>query len=123
MRYWSAACSNEELDTAQYPQAGSFPTVLILVMRGGALIFIGSTTTVEVDVPGVEPLTQIEVVSSGKQSEIRVVLPAEGPEVGKITLKFSDGKVFTTATETQYTEPIVLDKFTTARLLPCLVTR
>lgn len=115
----AAACSNEELDTAQYSgkqvrlvSYGPNP-----VMRGGALTFIGSNLDkiVEVDVPGVEPLTQIEVVSSGKQSEIRVVLPAEGPEVGKITLKSSDGKVFTTATELEYTEPIVLDKFTTAK--------
>ena len=30
-------------------------------------------------------------------------------------LKSSDGKVFTTATELEYTEPIVLDKFTTAK--------
>ena len=90
----AAACSNEELDTAQYSgkqvrlvSYGPNP-----VMRGGALTFIGSNLDkiVEVDVPGVEPLTQIEVVSSGKQSEIRVVLPAEGPEVGKITLKSSD---------------------------------
>lgn len=115
----AAACSNEELDTAQYSgkqvrlvSYGPNP-----VMRGGALTFIGSNLDkiVEVDVPGVEPLTQIEVVSSGKQSEIRVVLPAEGPEVGKITLKSSDGKVFTTETELKYTEPIVLDKFTTAK--------
>lgn len=115
----AAACSNEELDTAQYSgkqvrlvSYGPNP-----VMRGGALTFIGSNLDkiVEVDVPGVEPLTQIDVVSSGKQSEIRVVLPAEGPEVGKITLKSSDGKVFTTETELEYTEPIVLDKFTTAK--------
>lgn len=115
----AAACSNEELDTAQYSgkqvrlvSYGPNP-----VMRGGALTFIGSNLDkiVEVDVPGVDPLTQIDVVSSGKQSEIRVVLPAEGPEVGKITLKSSDGKVFTTETELEYTEPIVLDKFTTAK--------
>lgn len=115
----AAACSNEELDTAQYSgkqvrlvSYGPNP-----VMRGGALTFIGSNLDkiVEVDVPGVDPLTQIDVVSSGKQSEIRVVLPAEGPEVGKITLKSSDGKVFTTETELEYTEPIVLDKFTTTK--------
>lgn len=115
----AAACSNEELDTAQYSgkqvrlvSYGPNP-----VMRGGALTFIGSNLDkiVEVDVPGVDPLTQIDVVSSGKQSEIRVVLPAEGPEVGKITLKSSDGKVFTTETELEYTEPIVLDKFTTSK--------
>ncbi len=112
------ACGNEELDTAQYSSSqvrlvsyGPNP-----VMRGGALTFIGSNLDkiVEVDVPGVDPISQIEVVKSGIQSEIRVVLPAEGPEVGVIVLKASNGKTFTTTTSLEYTEPIVLDNFSTA---------
>lgn len=111
------ACGNEELDTAQYSSSqvklvsyGPNP-----VMRGGALTFIGSNLDkiVEVDVPGVDPISSIEVVKSGVQSEIRVVLPAEGPEVGKIVLKASNGKTFTTQTSLEYTEPIVLDSFST----------
>ena len=114
----AVSCTTEKLDTAQYSDNevrlvsyGPNP-----VMRGGALTFIGSNLDkiVEVTVPGVSPITNIEVVSSGAQSEIRVILPAEGPEVGTITLKSSEGETFTTKTELSYTEPIVLDSFSTA---------
>ena len=113
----AVSCTTEKLDTAQYSDNevrlvsyGPNP-----VMRGGALTFIGSNLDkiVEVTVPGVSPITNIEVVSSGAQSEIRVILPAEGPEVGTITLKSSEGETFTTKTELSYTEPIVLDSFST----------
>ncbi len=113
----TVSCGTEELDTAQYSDNqvrlvsyGPNP-----VMRGGALTFIGSNLDkiVEVDVPGVSPITNIEVVSSGSQSEIRVILPAEGPEVGTLTLRSSEGKTFTTKTELEYTEPIVLESFST----------
>ena len=114
----AVSCTTEKLDTAQYSDNevrlvsyGPNP-----VMRGGALTFIGSNLDkiVEVTVPGVSPITNIEVVSSGAQSEIRVILPAEGPEVGTVTLKSSEGETFTTKTELSYTEPIVLDSFSTA---------
>jgi hypothetical protein len=113
----TVSCGTEELDTAQYSDNqvrlvsyGPNP-----VMRGGALTFIGSNLDkiVEVDVPGVSPITDIEVVSSGLQSEIRVILPVEGPEVGTVTLRSSEGKTFTTKTELEYTEPIVLESFST----------
>ena len=113
----TVSCGTEEIDTAQYSDNqvrlvsyGPNP-----VMRGGALTFIGSNLDkiVEVDVPGVSPITDIEGVYSGLQSEIRVLLPVEGPEVGTVTLRSSEGKTFTTKTELEYTEPIVLESFST----------
>lgn len=85
-------------------------------MRGATLTFIGSNLDkiVEVQVSGVNAITDIEVVSGGSQSEIRVQLPDDGPEEGTITLVSSDGKTFTTQTELEYTEPIVLESFTPA---------
>ncbi len=108
-------CKTDALDTDQY----SAKQVRLVsygpnpVMRGGAVTFIGSNLDkiVEVQVPGVDAITEIEVVKSGLQSEIRVVLPVEGPEVGKLTLKASDGTVLTTTTELTYSEPIVFEKF------------
>ncbi len=110
-------CKKDVLDTAQYTTSG----VRLVsygpnpVMRGGALTFIGSNLdrVVEVQVPGIDPLTDIQVVSSGMQSEIRVILPVEGPEVGTISLKTSDGQTLSTKTELEYTEPIVLESFST----------
>ncbi len=115
----AAGCKNDNLDTDQYSNTG----VRLVsygpnpVMRGGALTFIGSNLDriVSVEVPGVDPISEIEVVSKGLRSEIRVVLPVEGPEPGNVVLISGDGKKFTTRTELEYTEPIVLESFTTVR--------
>ena len=99
--FGTAGCT-EELDTAQYSESavtlasfGPNP-----VMRGGQLRFFGSNLQeiVEVNVPGVEPITAIEVVKSGKVSEISVTLPVEGPEVGIVSLKAKGGATLTTRT-------------------------
>lgn len=110
------SCTKSELlDTSQYSEGavtlasfGPNP-----VMRGAQLRFFGSNLQeiVEVNVPGVAPITSIEVVNSGKLSEIRVTLPVEGPEVGIVSLKSKDGFEFKTKTELTYTEPIVFDSF------------
>lgn len=112
--FGTAGCT-EELDTAQYSESavtlasfGPNP-----VMRGGQLRFFGSNLQeiVEVNVPGVEPITAIEVVKSGKVSEISVTLPVEGPEVGIVSLKAKGGATFKTKKELTYTEPIVFESF------------
>lgn len=110
-----AGCTKGALDTAQYSEdavtlASFGPNP---VMRGGQLRFFGSNlqNIVEVDVPGVDAITDIEVVESGKVSEIRVTLPVEGPEVGIVSIKAKDGKVFKTKSELTYTEPIVFESF------------
>ena len=108
-------CATEELDTAQYSDSevtlasfGPNP-----VMRGGELRFFGSNLQdiVEVNVPGVSPITDIKVIESGKLSEIRVTLPVEGPEVGVVTIKSKDGKELKTKKDLTYTEPIVFEGF------------
>lgn len=110
-----ASCTPKGLDTNQYSETavtlasyGPNP-----VMRGGTLRFFGSNLQeiVEVQVPGVEPITSIEVVEKGKISEIRVQLPVEGPEVGIVSIVTRDGKVMKTKTELTYTEPIVFESF------------
>lgn len=111
-----AGCTTKELDTAQYSDdavtlASFGPNP---VMRGGQLRFFGSNLQdiVEVNVPGVPAITTIEVVKSGKVSEIRVTLPVEGPEVGIVSIKDKSGATYTTKSELTYTEPIVFDSFT-----------
>lgn len=108
-------CAKEELDTAQYSESavtlssyGPNP-----VMRGAQLRFFGSNlqNIVEVNVPGLDPITEIEVVESGKVSEIRVALPVEGPEVGIVSIKTKDGQTLKTKSELTYIEPIVFESF------------
>lgn len=110
------SCQQEELDTAHYADGkvtlasfGPNP-----VMRGAQLRFFGSNLEQieSVEVPGIGAIRNIEVVSSGKISEIRITLPVEGPEVGYVTLVSNDGKKFKTVSELTYTEPIVFDSFT-----------
>ncbi|MBR4409535.1 MAG: hypothetical protein IKT11_07450 [Bacteroidales bacterium] len=117
-----SGCDSKELDTAQYSdkdvKLASFgPNP---VMRGATLRFFGSNLDkiVEVSVPGLEAITDIEVVSSGNPSEIRIQLPVEGAEVGKVTLKSKDGKVLTTQSELTYTEPIIFDSFSPLEAMP-----
>lgn len=111
-----AGCTKENLGTAQFSEnavtlASFGPNP---VMRGAQLRFFGSNlqNIVEVNVPGCDPITQIEVVTSGKVSEIRVSLPVDGPQVGKVSIKTKDGVVFTTKSDLTYTEPIVFESFT-----------
>jgi len=101
------ACSNNDLDTNQFTSGVSLnvygPTP---VMRGGTLRFIGSNLDQisQVEIPGVAPITNIEVVKSGVPSEIRVVVPHDGPKPGLVKLTTKSGDVITTITELNYTE-------------------
>ncbi|MCM1502802.1 MAG: IPT/TIG domain-containing protein [Bacteroidales bacterium] len=112
----------EELGTDQY----SNDTVSLNVygpqpvMRGGQLRFLGSNLDKisEVIIPGVSPITDIEVVKSGVPSEIRVIVPKDGPEPGKVTLKTADGQEIVTKTELTYSEPIELESFSPASVKP-----
>ena len=107
--------SKDALDTAKYSDTkvtlasfGPNP-----VMRGATLRFFGSNLDqiVEVQVPGAEPITAIEVVAGGKVGEIRIQLPAENIEPGYVTLVTKDGKKLKTQSELTYTEPIVFESF------------
>ena len=109
------SCSEDDLVTNQYQKGvalnvfGPSP-----VVRGGTLRFLGSNLdqVAQVIIPGVDPITNIEVVQAGIPSEIRVVVPKDGPEIGKIQLIDKTGKVLTTQTELTYTEDIEFEKFT-----------
>ena len=115
-------CQVEELSTDQY--SGSEVRLVAFgpnpVMRGGALTFYGSNLDriVEVTVPGVDPITTIQIFKSGNPSEIRVKLPDDGTTIGKVSLKTSDGKILETQNELTYIEPIVIESFTPSNAMP-----
>ncbi|MBR2102233.1 MAG: hypothetical protein IJ928_05720 [Prevotella sp.] len=116
-----AACSEDELDTNQYGSGvklnayGPNP-----VMRGGQLRFVGSNLDqiAMVRIPGVEPITSIEVVKSGVPSEIRITVPKDGPEVGYVTLVSRTDGELRTYSELTYTEPIEFTTFSPASVMP-----
>lgn len=116
-------CSEDNLDTNQYKGGvtlnvwGPNP-----VLRNGQsyLRFLGSNLDQisQVIIPGVGPITNIEVVKSGVPSEIRVLVPKDGPIEGYITLITKDDKEITTNTQLTYTENIVFEKFSPESAMP-----
>ena len=113
-----SGCKNEELDTNQYADGGVALNVYgpQPVMRGGELRFLGSNLdrVVEIIIPGVAPISEINVVKAGVPSEIRIIVPKDGPEPGLLTLKTADGNEIVTKTPLSYSEPVVLESFSPA---------
>ncbi|MCF0202822.1 MAG: polygalacturonase, partial [Bacteroidaceae bacterium] len=106
------ACSEDVVDTNQFmgdvslSAYGPQP-----VVRGGYLRFIGSNLDQirEIQIPGVDPITNIEVIKAGIPSEIRIVVPKDGPETGIVKLISKSGKEILTKTALSYDEPITID--------------
>ncbi|MBQ4461304.1 MAG: hypothetical protein II908_05675 [Bacteroidaceae bacterium] len=116
------SCNNDDYCTYQYDAGivrlnayGPNP-----VIRGGQLRFVGSNLDriTKVEIPGVSPITNIEVVKKGTESEIRVTVPKDGPEIGFVTLTDNTDAKYTTKTKLEYTENISFDKFAPATAMP-----
>lgn len=108
--------NTEQLSEDQVKLGGIAPNP---VARGGVLRIIGSNLqkVQQVEIPGIDPITEIEVVSSGKVSEIRVIVPVDGPEVGKVSV-VADKVRLTTKADLTYSEPIVFNGFSPASAMP-----
>ena len=110
------SCSNDDFDTNQFVggvHLNSFgPSP---VARGGQLRFIGSgmDQIQSITIPGCEPISEIEKVSS---EEIRCVVPQEA-QPGIVTLTYAGGKI-ETLTPLTYSEPISLDDFAPSPVKP-----
>ena len=122
----AVACTREEVSTDQFSDDavvfGAFAPNP--VVRGAELRIMGSNLDkiVEVQIPGSEPITDIEVISSGRVSEIRVVTPAAGAEdesvTGPVVIIDNAGKAYQSKTDISFTEGIVLDSFSPASAMP-----
>lgn len=106
------SCDRDDLNTDQY---GNEISVLSYgpnpVLRGGVLTFKGANLDqiTEIDLPGSEAITSINVVTSGKNSEINIEVPAEKCEPGIVTLKTAKNGEIKTLTPITYIENL---KFT-----------
>lgn len=115
------ACDNDDYDTQQYKGGVSLnvfgPSP---VMRGGTLRFLGSNLdqVTQVIIPGVSPITDIDVRQAGVPSEILMQVPVDGPKVGYVTLVTANGTEITTQTQLTYEEPIVFEGFSPASVMP-----
>lgn len=101
------SCDRDDLNTDQY---GNEISVLSYgpnpVLRGGVLTFKGANLDqiTEIDLPGAEAITSINVVTSGKNSEINIEVPAEKCEPGIVTLKTAKNGEIKTLTPITYIE-------------------
>lgn len=109
------ACNDgDDLSTDQYGNQISLQSFgPCPVLRGGTLYLYGSNLDQisEVDLPGADPITAFEVLQSGKQSKISILVPAEKCEPGQIVLKTIKGGEITSVSPITYREDIVFDKF------------
>ena len=106
------ACDDgDELSTDQYGNEitlNSFGPCPVL--RGGVLKFLGSNLdqVTEVDLPGADPITAIDIKASGKHSEIWINVPKEKCEPGIVILKTAKGGEIKTITPITYEENVEL---------------
>ena len=113
-------CKHEEYDTDQYAGAVALSAVAPNpVMRGGELRILGTNleNVTEVRFAGGVSVTDINVIKSGAHGELRVMVPLEGPVVGKVSIVTKDGTVLDSFADLEYTEPIELDSFAPAEVL------
>ena len=113
-------CKHEEYDTDQYAGAVALSAVAPNpVMRGGELRILGTNleNVTEVRFAGGVSVTDINVTKSGAHGELRVMVPLEGPVVGKVSIVTKDGTVLDSFADLEFTEPIELDSFAPAEVL------
>ncbi len=120
------ACTRAELSTDQLSDDSVVFSAFAPnpIVRGAELRIMGSNLDkiVEVQIPGSEPITEINVLSTGKVSEIRVVTPAAGAEdesvTGPVVIVDASGNVYQSKTDISFTEGIVIDSFEPANAMP-----
>lgn len=110
-----AGCSSP-LDTDQFVDKGITLAAIAPnpVMRGGELHIVGSNleNVQEVRFAGGVSSTAIRTVVTGRKSEIVVMVPEEGPEVGPVTIVAHDGQTASSLSDLTFTEPITIDAIT-----------
>lgn len=104
------ACSDEDnLNTNQY---GGDITLTAFgpcpVLRGGTLYFYGKNLDqiTEIDLPGSDPITAITVIEKGTHSVVSIQVPAEGGEVGPVTLVTPKGGTIVSTSSITFREDI-----------------
>lgn len=84
------------------------------VMRGGVLRIYGRSLdqVSEVRFAGDVTVTEFQKVSTGaKLDTLELLVPIEGPEVGKVTIVAKDGREITSLSNLEFTEPIEVSSF------------
>lgn len=109
--------STDQLDSSRLNFSAFAPNP---VYRGGELTIIGTRLgeVSAVEIPGVEPITEFTVTEDASMDKLVLVVPVDGPEVGKISIVGKDGTRLTSSVDLTYTEPIVFTSFEPASAMP-----
>lgn len=109
--------STDQLDSSRLSFSAFAPNP---VYRGGELTIIGTRLgeVSAVEIPGVEPITEFTVTEDASMDKLVLVVPVDGPEVGKISIVGKDGTRLTSSVDLTYTEPIVFSSFEPASAMP-----
>lgn len=109
--------STDQLDQSKLTFSAFAPNP---VYRGGELTIIGTRLgeVRAVEIPGVEPITEFAVTEGDSMDKLVLVVPVDGPEVGKISIVGKDGTRLTSYVDLTYTEPIVFSSFEPASAMP-----
>lgn len=109
--------STDQLDSSRFSFSAFAPNP---VYRGGELTIIGTRLgeVQAVEIPGVEPITEFTVTEDASMDKLVLVVPVDGPEVGKISIVGKDGTRLTSSVDLTYTEPIVFTSFEPASAMP-----
>lgn len=109
--------STDQLDSSRLSFSAFAPNP---VYRGGELTIIGTRLgeVQAVEIPGVEPITEFTVTEDASMDKLVLVVPVDGPEVGKISIVGKDGTRLTSSVDLTYTEPIVFTSFEPASAMP-----
>lgn len=109
------ACSDgDDLSTDQYGNEISLQSFgPCPVLRGGTLYLYGTNLDQieSVNLPGADPITAYEILQSGYNSKISILVPAEKCETGQIVLKTKKGGEITSLSPITYREDIEITKF------------
>ena len=115
------ACQDKELDVDPLGESFSFNGMAPNpVMRGGALRIFGRglDKVSEVRFAGDVSVTEFVKVSKGaKLDTLEVLVPVEGPLVGKVTIVGENGKTLSSLSDLTFTEPISIESFSPATVL------
>ena len=114
-------CRNNELDVD--PLGDSFTLNGLApnpVMRGGSLLIYGRglSDVSEVRFAGDVTVTDFIKISKGSRLDtLELIVPVEGPEVGKVTIVSKGGSQCSSMADLTFKEPIVIESFAPATVL------
>ena len=115
-------CMEKEIDVNPLGESFTFSGMAPNpVMRGGELRIFGRQLdkVAEVRFAG-EEATVTEFIKVGKGAKLDtlyLLVPLEGPEVGKVSIVSTDGTVKTSQSDLSFTEPIEIESFSPATVL------